>query len=65
MTLLPEFTENTETAAILYFSAEGQSAAALQDALEKTYPCFTAMRVVKKDGKPYVALEIAVDDESN
>ena len=65
MTLLPEFTENTETAAILYFNAEGQNAAALQDALEKTYFCFTAMRVVKKDGKPYVALEIETGDEPN
>lgn len=61
MTLLPDFTENTETAAILYFSTEGQNAAALQEALEKTYPCFTAMRVVKKDGKPYIALEIGVE----
>lgn len=63
MTLLPEFTENTETAAILYFNAEGQNAAALQDALEKTYPCFSSMRAVKKDGKAYVALEIETGDE--
>ena len=62
MTLLPAFTENTETAAILYFEAEGRSAADLQNELEKTYPCFSAMRVVKKDGKPYVALEIGVEE---
>ena len=65
MTLFPEFTENTETAAILYFSAEGQSAAEVQNALEKTYPCFSSMRTVKKDGKPYVALEIETGDEPN
>ena len=63
MTLFPDFTENTETAAILYFSAEGQNAAELQKALENTYPCFSSMRTVNKDGKPYVALEIETGDE--
>lgn len=63
MTLLPVFSENTETAAILYFDAAGKDTVALQNALEQTYPCFASMRVVKKDGKPYVALTIETGDD--
>ena len=59
--LYPEFTENKENASILYFPAEGRDVFALQKELQTVYACCTAVGTVTKNGKKYVALEIADD----
>ena len=60
--LYPEFTENRENAALLYFSTEGKDVFSLQKELEATYACYSAVGVVTKNGKKYVALEVGNDE---
>ena len=58
--LFPEFTENTEAGVIMYFPLAGRTEKELMAELEKTYYCYSAAGVVKKDGVAYIAL--TVDD---
>lgn len=59
--LIPEFTENRDDGVAMYFPLDGKNPASLYDELEKTYPCFTKMNTVKKDGRSYVRLETAFE----
>ncbi|MBE6716540.1 MAG: hypothetical protein E7573_06430 [Ruminococcaceae bacterium] len=61
--LLPEFTENKEKSMLMYFNADGADVNKMYDELEKTYVCFSKMNKVLKDGKTYVVMEIADEDE--
>ena len=58
MILLPDFTEEKETATVLYFSAKGKDPQKLLRELENTYACYAAAGTVQRDGETYVALEI-------
>ena len=60
--LYPEFTENTETGVAMYFALNGKTESELIAALEKAYPCFSAVGPAERDGKKYVAL--TVDDDA-
>lgn len=60
--ILPEFTENTEKSALLYFNADNTDASKLCDEIEKTYYCFSSMKQTLKDGHKYVVIE--VEDEN-
>lgn len=56
--LIPEFSENTDSSMLLYFSAEGADVSKIYGELEKTYVCFEKMNTTLKDGKKYVVLEV-------
>ena len=59
MIAIPEFTENKDDAVVLYFSAEGKDEAALCRELESVYVCCSKMGRVVRNGKRYIAVEIA------
>lgn len=58
MIVMPEFSENTENATLLYFNADNTDARKLGDEIEKTYVCFSKMSQTLKDGHKYVVVEI-------
>ena len=59
MIAIPEFSENKDDAVVLYFSAEGADEAALRREIEAAYVCFSKMGRVVRNGKRYIAVEIA------
>ena len=59
--LYPEFTENTDSAMLLYFASEGDEKK-LGDEIEKIYVEYSRMSSVIKDGKKYIVLEIKDED---
>lgn len=62
MILFPEFTENNENGVTLFFAADNKNENELIKELENVYPCLSAVEVVIKNGKKYIAVEI--DDEN-
>ena len=63
MTPLPSFTEQKKNAMVLYFDTEGDSPQDVERRVTAAYACYSAVGVVKKDGKTFVALEIDGVDE--
>ncbi len=61
--LIPEFSENKEKSMLLYFAADGANVTQMYDELEKTYVCFEKMNETVRDGKKYIVLEIADEEE--
>lgn len=55
----PEITENNENVTVLYFAVGNEKDADVMNELEDTYACFSKLTPVTRDGKKYIALEIA------
>ena len=63
MTPLPSYNEQKKNAMVLYFDTEGASPQDVERRVTAAYACYSAVGVVKKDGKTFVALEIDGVDE--